>query len=127
MKNIDTKISILNNSNRIIASSKADWSALRANSNIFVGNDKFPYTVTEAKKFFYIKPFTVVDEQSIKIEDSIKHNLLPDDVIDMSYKEFYAIECILVEEAEESAEKILVHKDFVEPVKIKTKKGSEEA
>jgi len=124
MKNIDTKISILNNTNRIISSSAADWAALRQNSNIFIANDKMPYTIAESKPFFYIRSFSKVGDQVIKIEDSIKHNLLPNDVIDLSYKEYYVIEATLLEDADASGEKTINHNSFSEPITIKTTKGS---
>lgn len=127
MKDIDTKISILSNSNRIVAASSADWGTLRQGSSIFIGNDKVPYTMAEAKQFFYIRSFSKVDDQTIKVDDALKNNLLVGDIIDLSYKEFYAVEAELNENAEFDGEKVIEHPSFVEPVKVKTKKGSKNA
>lgn len=124
MKNINTNISIISNTNRIVSASGADWGSLRQNTNIIIGNDKIPYTIAEFKKFFYIKNFTTVDEQVIKIEDSIKANLLSGDKIDLSYKEFYAVEIDLDNEAAANEERIIEHEQFIEPIKISLSKGS---
>lgn len=125
MKNINTNISIINNSNRIVSSSNADWGLLRQNTNILIGNDKMPYTIAEFKKFFYIKNFSVTDTQTIKIEDTIKANLLVGDEIDLSYKEFYAVEINLKKEATANEEKIIEHEQFIEPIKVSLTKGSD--
>lgn len=88
MKHFGFTVSILNNSNRIVSSSEVDWSHLREASSIKFGDDSSYYTVAKISPFFYIQDFTIIDSNTLKINNDIGINLLQHDKIDLSYKEF---------------------------------------
>ena len=56
-------------------------------SLIRIGNDHTFYNVQGAEETFYIKEFSKLGPDTIEIHDDVKYNIVPDDVVTISYKE----------------------------------------
>ena len=80
--------SILKNSNRLVASSQADWGTLRNGSYVILEGDEHFYTVIGKNKFFYIKDVTVASPAELVIDDNVGINVTMNDVIAFSYKKY---------------------------------------
>jgi hypothetical protein len=88
MKSFGYTLNILNNSNRAVSSSESDWSAIREGSLVCFGEDEVYYITAKTNPFFYIKEFEVLDGARIVIKDNVDINLVINDVLDVSYKEY---------------------------------------
>ena len=82
--------SILKDTNRLIASSQANWSALRNGSYIIFDDDDEFYKVVDKEEFFYIKEFKVLDSNLILVEGSTDIRLSLNDNVSLTFKEFEA-------------------------------------
>ena len=80
--------SILQDSNKLIASSQADWSALKEGSLILFEGDKNFYKVIGKDKFFYIKEFEVVSKDQILIHEDVGIKLSLNDNLNLTFKEY---------------------------------------
>ena len=82
--------SILKGSNRLIASSHADWSSLKKGSFIIFDEDDNFYKVINKEKFFYIKDFSVIQSNIVCIKGNTDINLSLNDQISLTFKEYEA-------------------------------------
>ena len=80
--------SILKDSNRLTASSQADWSSLREGSFVIFDDDDNFYKVIGKEKYFYIKEFEVVTPEQIVVMDNIGVKLNLNDNITLTFKEY---------------------------------------
>ena len=80
--------SILQDSNKLIASSQEDWSALKEGSLILFEGDKNFYKVIGKDKFFYIKEFEVVSKDQILIHEDVGIKLSLNDNLNLTFKEY---------------------------------------
>ena len=80
--------SILQDSNKLIASSQADWSALKEVSLILFEGDKNFFKVLRKDKFFYIKEFEVVSKDQILIHEDVGIKLSLNDNLNLTFKEY---------------------------------------
>jgi hypothetical protein len=88
MKPVGQTISVITNTNRIVGCSESDWTPIRPGSYIRVENEGIFYEIAKIRPFFYIKDFTVVGPTQIAIRENTSINLIPGDVLDISYKEY---------------------------------------
>ena len=80
--------SILKDTNRLIASSQADWSSLRDDSYIIFDKDDNFYKVIGKEKFFYIKDFVVSAPNEITIDDNTDIKISLNDQVVLTFKEY---------------------------------------
>lgn len=90
-KNINYLASILKGSSRVIGESQNDWQTIRPGSLLRFQDDSVPYTVANTNEFFYIKDFTTEDGLDLEIEENTDINLMANDVLTITYKEYKAI------------------------------------
>ena len=83
--------SILKDTNKLIASSQADWSSLKNGSYVIFDEDDEFYKVVGKEQFFYIKDFSVLDNNIIKVEGSTNIRLSLNDNVTLTFKEFEAL------------------------------------
>jgi len=128
MKNINTKISILNGSNRVVSSTSSNWDNLRDGSNIIIDSGKTAYTITSSKKLFYIKGFKRVGSQDIEIDSFENGVLMRGDKIQLSYKEYSLVEATFDKDSEKGGD-VIIDKapGLVRPAKISLRFGAKEA
>lgn len=87
MKPLGFTISVLKDTNRVVASSEVDLTKVKAGSYFRIGGEPIFYTIARADKFFYIKDFTVIDPHTVKISSEVGINLLPGDNLKITFKE----------------------------------------
>lgn len=80
--------SILSNSARLVGLSSSDWGSCRIGNQVKIGSDNISYTVAKVNKIYYIKDFSVLNPKTIEIKANIGIDLMPEDVLTLSYKEF---------------------------------------
>lgn len=80
--------SILRDTNRLVASSQADWSSLKTGSYVIFDEDEDFYKVVDKKRFFYIKDFEVISPNKISIEGSTDIKLSLNDDTTLTFKEY---------------------------------------
>lgn len=81
-------VSVLKDTNRIVASSEAELGAVRPGSYIRLGTDKNFYIINKTQKIYFIKDFEVIAPNAIKINSDVGINLLQGDTLTLSYKEY---------------------------------------
>jgi len=84
--------SVLNDSNKVIACSKADWNAVRDGSFIIMNADTNFYKVIGKKKFIYQKEAVVLNSLQIKINEPVGAMISVDDDISFAYSEYSLID-----------------------------------
>jgi len=88
MKNLHSTISVIKDTNRVVACSDIDMSVVRPGSFFRAGNDSVFYTVLKSSKFFFIEDFKVISRSQIQINKNIGIDLLRGDTLKLSYKEY---------------------------------------
>jgi hypothetical protein len=88
MKNLHSTISVIKDTNRVVAQSDVDFSVIRPNSYFKVENDTNFYIVAKSNKFFFIEDFKVISRGQIQINKNIGIDLLRGDTLKLSYKEY---------------------------------------
>ena len=90
-KNINYLASIQKGSSRIVGESQNDWQTIRPGSLLRFQDDSVPYTISNTNEFFYIKNFRTEDGLNLKIEEDTGINLMTNDTLTITYKEYQAI------------------------------------
>lgn len=80
--------SVLQNTNKVIASSKADWNTVQKGNLISVGEDEDFFKVASKEKFFFIKDAQVITSDELLIEENTNIRLTVDDDIVITHKEY---------------------------------------
>src|SRR5689334_2185581 len=88
MKHIGYFVSVNKGSNKVVAHSDADMSAVREGSFIRIGSDSVFYTVVKPEFTHIITDFDVVARNQIKINSVLDNSLLVGDNIYITYKEY---------------------------------------
>lgn len=88
MNEIGSLASILNNTNKVISQSDADWSFIREGAYFKFNKDGVFYPVVSVQEFLYIKDFVIVEANTIKIPENVNINLSVYDTLTISYKEY---------------------------------------
>lgn len=88
MKPLGFTVSVLKDTNAVIASSEVDLGSVREGSYLRIGNDTLFYQVARAEEFFYIKNCDCINKQTIRVNEDVGVNLLPGDTLDISFKEY---------------------------------------
>jgi hypothetical protein len=119
--------SILKGTNRVIASSQADWGSLIEGSFIIFDEDDNFYKIVNKENFFYIKDFERVESDKIFIHESVGLKLGLNDSIRLTFKEYEVSEISIKEKGSDFREgEILTlqgglsKKDLVNDVDIPT-------
>jgi hypothetical protein len=79
--------SVETNSNKVYGTTKARWKLVQEGSLLRIGNDHTFYNVQDTEETFYIKEFYKVSPDTIEVHDNVKYNIVPDDLVTISYKE----------------------------------------
>ena len=79
--------SILKDTNRLVASSQADWTSLKNGSYVIFDDDDDFYKVVDKERFFYIKDFTVSKANEITVEGNTDIKLSLNDNMVLTFKE----------------------------------------
>lgn len=87
MKNFSHSINVNNNSNYIINHTECDWSAMRKNSLISIGNDMHFYTIGHVEPLNVICDFSVLGNDVV-LNDNLEENFIIGDTVTISYKEY---------------------------------------
>jgi len=87
-KNYGHTVSVLQNSNSVTASSKADLASLKEDSYIVIGSDQEFYRIAEKQKFLYVKDVQSQGTENIVINENIGTSLSVNDEIKFTYKEY---------------------------------------
>ena len=80
--------SIQKDTNRLIASSQANWGALEEGSFIIFEDDQDFYKVINKENYFYIKDFDKVEQDKIFIHENVGIKLSLNDSIKLTFKEY---------------------------------------
>lgn len=80
--------SVLNNSNRVISSTEESWGSVREGAYFKFVRDSVFYNVAKVKPIFYVKPFKVISNTEIEIEESNQIMIFTGDCFKISYKEY---------------------------------------
>lgn len=88
MKPFGFTVSILKDTNRVIASSEIDLSKVKAGDYFRIDNETAFYTIARTDKLFYIKDFEVIDVNNIRLSSPVGINLQPSDNVKLTFKEF---------------------------------------
>ena len=83
--------SILQDSNKLIASSQADWTTLKDGSLILFEGDQNFYKVIGKEKFFYIKEFEVLSKDEIEVHEDVGIKLTLNDNLALTFKEYEVV------------------------------------
>ena len=100
-KNINYLASIQKGSSRVVGESQNDWKTIRPGSLLRFREDSVPYTVSTSNEFFYIKDFETEDGLSLEVGEDVGINLMTNDVLTITYKEYKAINVSNIVEAGE--------------------------
>ena len=87
-KNFGYTASILKGSNRLIASSQANWAGLPKNCYIIFDDEEDFYKVVSKESVFLIKDFEKVSENQILIDENVGVKLSLNDRIKLTFKEY---------------------------------------
>lgn len=87
-KLVITMISILKDTNRVVASSDIDLGNVRPGSLFRVIGDSVFYTVAKTNRFFLIKDFEFISSRRIKVTGDVNISLSVGDTLSISYKEW---------------------------------------
>ena len=79
--------SVENGSNKVFGTTKARWKLVPDGALIRIGNDHTFYNVKGSQETFFIKEFSKIEPDAIEIHEDVKYNVVPDDVVTISYKE----------------------------------------
>tara|TARA_R100000808_G_C2139007_1_gene146988 strand:+ start:718 stop:1599 length:882 start_codon:yes stop_codon:yes gene_type:complete len=90
-------VSALKGSNKIVASSKADFTTLKEDSYIVVDTDQEFYRITNKEKHLYVKDVDVLDTETIKINENIGTSLSVGDEIKFTHKEYKVSEVSILD------------------------------
>ena len=82
--------SILKDTNRLIASSQANWASLPEGSYIIFDEDEDFYKVIDKEQFFFIKDFHRVDNDKILVKGDLGVKLTLNDNLTLTFKEYEA-------------------------------------
>jgi hypothetical protein len=88
MKPLGFTVSVLKDTNRVVASSEIDLMKVKAGDYFTVNGEPVFYTIARCDKFFYIKDFEVIDSRSIKLNTEVGINLIPGDNLKITYREY---------------------------------------
>jgi len=80
--------SIQKGTNRLIASSQANWGGLEEGSFIIFEDDQDFYKVINKENYFYIKDFDKVEQDKIFIHENVGIKLSLNDSIKLTFKEY---------------------------------------
>lgn len=81
-------ISVLKDTNRVIASSESDWAGVKPGSYLKIANDSCFYSIAKTREMFFIKDFSVIGANVIKIDSDTGISLLEGDTLSLSFKEW---------------------------------------
>ena len=82
------KISVIKNSDKVVACSKANWNQVRLGSFITISGDEIYYRIVDKSKFLYEQEVQVINESILKVNKNIGANLNIDDDILFKHKEY---------------------------------------
>lgn len=94
MKPLGFTVSVLKDSNRVVASSEVDMAKVKPGDYFRLESEPTFFTVARTSKFFYIKDFEVFDRKTIKLSSEVGINLLPGDNLKLTYKEYELVTLI---------------------------------
>lgn len=80
--------SILKGSNRLIASSQANWAGLPTGSFVIFDEDEDFYKVVDKESFFLVKDFEKIEDDKILIKENVGVKLSLNDSIKLTFKEY---------------------------------------
>ena len=80
--------SILKGSNRLIASSQANWAGLPTGSFVMFDDDEDFHKVVDKESFFLIKDFEKIEDDQILIKENVGVKLSLNDRIKLTFKEY---------------------------------------
>ena len=87
-KNYGYTASILENTNKVVASSKAEWDSVQKGNLISIGEDEDFLKIASKEKFFFIKDALVNTRDELLIEENTNIRLTVDDDITITHKEY---------------------------------------
>lgn len=87
MKDFGFSINVNKDTNYIIGHTESDWSALRKNSLVSIGDDGHFYNIGNIEPLNFITDFTV-DNDKLKIDGNYENYFIADDILTISYKEY---------------------------------------
>lgn len=100
MKHPGGTVSVKQNTNRLISSTEADWSHLREGTFVMIGHDRAIYHVGKPEEIMYIKDFEKdIDDYKIRVKGGTEINLMQDDSIKISSKEYELMTVYSIESA----------------------------
>lgn len=91
MKIIGNIASIKKDSNRLISTTFADWSAIREGTFIKFDDDQNFYIASHVEKRTFLKDFIVIEPHIIQINEDCGTNINEDDNLVISFKEYELI------------------------------------
>ena len=97
--------SILKNTNKLVACSKADWKGVQDNHLLLIADDHEYYEVIDKEQFFFIKDVTVLESGELEINENTNIRLSINDDIVFTHKEHELVDIASVENGGEGYEK----------------------
>ena len=91
-KNFGYTASIVKDTNRLIASSQANWAALPIGSYIIFDDEEDFYKVSDKETFFLIKSFEKVEDDRILIDENLGVKINLNDSLKLTFKQYEAID-----------------------------------
>ncbi len=87
-KKYNHTVSTLKGSNKVVACSKADWLSVKDGGYFSVSGDNEFYKIVSKNKIFFVRNVTVLNGDSLRIEENVGNNLLINDVLAFVNKEY---------------------------------------
>lgn len=97
--------SILEGTDKLIASSRADWLGIKEGNFIIIGDDREYYKVVKNESFFYIKDAEIISNDELAIKESTGIKLSINDDLVITHKEYELTEVIEVSKGGSGYEK----------------------
>jgi len=91
-KVVDYFASIKSGTDRVVGQADNDWETVRDGSHLKFVNDPVHYLVASTKKYFFIKSFTSDDGKSILIPEDTGIEMMLNDTVTISYKDYEVID-----------------------------------
>lgn len=88
MKQFGFALNINRDSNTLVSHSESDWSFLRPGDLVTIDDDKIFYEIASRENLFFIQSFDKINDTQIVINGNYEYLFIPDDVINISYKEY---------------------------------------
>jgi hypothetical protein len=88
--------SVVENTNKVVASSKADWGAIQPGNLICLGEDEDFLKIVKKEKFFFIKDAEVSTNEELLVREDTNIKLSVEDTLTITHKEYQVSDIVKI-------------------------------